>query len=359
MRILAGDIGATNARLALVEWGDGGPRFLEEAHYESTRYEALEPILRDFTGRLSASPDAACLGVPGPVVEGRAVLTILGWDVREGSLAEAAAIPALRILNDFEAVARSVPLLAGDDLAILQEGVPPEPGTPGRPVAVAGAGTGLGHAYLTWEGRSLRVHPSEGGHVDFAPRTPLEWELREYLAGRFGRVSCERVVSGPGLMNVYRFLADTGWAPEDPGVREEMAVEDPAGVIARRGMDRSDPLCAKALEIFVSCYGAQVGDVALVLRAEGGVYLAGGIGPRILERLQDGSFLRAFLDKGRLRPFLERLPVKVILNPRAGLLGAAAFARGAGSREGADGPAGQGDSHRPILASPDPGQGGR
>jgi glucokinase len=350
VRILAGDIGATNARLALLDWGDDGPRFLEEGHYESTRYEALEPILRDFTGRLSAPPEAACLGVPGPVVEGRAVLTILGWDVREGSLAEAAGIPALTILNDFEAVARSVPLLAGDDLSVLQEGVPPEPGSPRRPVAVVGAGTGLGHAYLTWEGTSLRVHPSEGGHVEFSPRSPLEWELREHLAGRFGRVSYERVVSGPGLMNVYRFLVDTGWAPEDPGVREEMAIEDPAGVIARRGIDQSDPLCAKALEIFISCYGAQVGDVALVLRSEGGVYLAGGIGPRILERLEDGSFLRAFLDKGRLRPLLERLPVKVILNPRAGLLGAAAYARGAGSREGAAGPAGQGDSHRPILA---------
>jgi glucokinase len=327
MRILAGDIGATNARLAVVEWANDGPRFLEEAHYESTRYEALEPILRDFTGSLGSPPEVGCLGVPGPVVDGGAVLTILGWEARERSLAEAAGIPGLRILNDFEAVARSVPLLDEGDLAVLQEGTAPGAGGSRPPVAVVGAGTGLGHAYLTWNGEVLQVYPSEGGHTDFAPRTPLEWQLRDYLAARYGRVSCERVVSGPGLMNVYRFLADTGWAPESPGVRDEMALEDPAAVIASRGLEGSDPLCEKALEIFVSCYGSQAGDVALVLRSEGGVYLAGGISPRILEWLRNGSFLEAFLGKGRLRPFLERVPVKVILNPRAGLLGAAAFAR--------------------------------
>lgn len=330
MRVLAGDIGATNARLALVEWQGEEARFLDERHFESARYDALEPIVRDFVSGLSRVPDRACLGVPGPVVEGKTVLTILGWEADELALAEAAGVPGLRILNDFEAVARSVPLLAGDDLATLQQGRPPGSGARSKPVAVVGAGTGLGHAYLTWEGEWVRVHASEGGHVDFAPRTPLEWELRRYLAARHGRVSCERVVSGPGLMNVYRFLADSGWAPEASEVREEMAEQDPAGVISGRGMEGSDPLCEKALDLFVSCYGTRVGDVALVLRSEGGIFLAGGIAPRILPKLRDGSFLRAFLDKGRLRPLLEQVPVRVILNSRAGLLGAAAFAREVG-----------------------------
>lgn len=324
MRILAGDIGATNARLAVVEAGNEGMRVVEESHFQSAQHEGLEPIIREFVSALSAPPDAACLGIPGPVVRGRARLPILGWDVREDALARAAGIPALRILNDFQVLARSVPSLGPDDVAILHSGG--EGPEDGGPIAVIGAGTGLGHAYLTRDDGAYRVHPSEGGHTDFAPRTPLEWELRQHLAERFGRVSCERVVSGPGLTNVYRFLADTGWADESPKIRERMAHEDPAGVISEAGMAGADPLCVQALEMFVSAYGHRAGDVALTLRAEGGVYLAGGIAPRLLPFLERGGFMTAFLDKGRLAPFLERIPVRVILNPQAGLLGAAAIA---------------------------------
>jgi len=328
VRILAGDIGATNARLALVEERDDEFHIVEERHFPSTEYNGLEPIVEGFVSSLSEAPERACLGIPGPVVDGRAHLPILGWEVREDAMAHAAGVPDLRILNDFQVLARAVTVLPDDDLATLHEGAGPDELPPGGPRAVVGAGTGLGHAYLTGVDGGFQVHPSEGGHVDFTPRSPLEWELRKYLADRYGRVSCERVVSGPGLMNVYRFLVDTGWAPESEEVRERMAVEDPAEVISSLGMDDADPLCAKALEIFVSSYGAHTGDVALLLRAEGGVYLAGGIAPRLLSYLQNGSFMDAFLDKGRLTPFLERIPVKVILNPRAGLLGAAAVARG-------------------------------
>jgi glucokinase len=326
MKVLAGDIGATNARLALVEAGSAETRILHEEHFESTAYPGLEPVLREFMAELSERPDRACLGVPGPVVEGEARLPILGWEVSESVLSRATGVAGLRIINDFEALGRSVPVLGSDDVATLHEGVSPPASAPGATLAVVGAGTGLGHAYLTGAGGRVRIHPSEGGHVDFAPRTPLEWDLREYLAKRYGRVSCERVVSGPGLLNVYRFLADTGWAPESPGAREEMAVEDPARVISRRAAEGTDELSSKALELFVSAYGAHAGNVALLLRAEGGVYLAGGIAPQILETLGDGTFIDAYLDKGRLTPLMERIPVRVITNPRAGLLGAAAAA---------------------------------
>jgi glucokinase len=328
MKVLAGDIGATNARLAVVEVEGPEVRFLEERHYESTRYNGLEPILREFLGDLPERPEAGCLGVPGPVVGGRARLPILGWNVKRDSLAEAAGISRLEILNDFEVLARSIPVLSGDDLVTLHQGSVPDPGRHPPPLAVVGAGTGLGHAYLTWAEGGYRVHPSEGGHGEFSPRSALEWELREYLAARHGRVSVERVVSGPGLPNIYRFLADSGRAPESPRIRERMAEEDPAGVVAEHGLEGSDPLCAQALEILVSAYGSHAGDVALVLRAEGGVFLAGGVPPRILPKLQDGTFLEAFLDKGRLTPLLERVPVQVVVNPRAALVGAADLARG-------------------------------
>jgi len=333
MKVLAGDIGATSARLAVVEVEGREVRFLEERHYESTRFDALEPILREFLGGLSERPQAGCLGVPGPVVGGRARLPILGWQVERDSLVEAAGISRLEILNDFEVLARSIPVLSGDDLVTLHPGGGPDPGGNPRPLAVVGAGTGLGHAYLTWEEGGYRVHPSEGGHVEFSPRSPLEWELREHLAGRHGRVSVERVVSGPGLLNVYRFLADRGRAAESPRIRERMAEEDPAGVVAEHGLEGSDPLCVQALDILVSAYGAHAGDVALVLRAEGGVFLAGGVPPRILPKLRDGTFLKAFLDKGRLTPLLERVPVHVVVNPRAALVGAADLARGLLSNE--------------------------
>ena len=337
MKVLAGDIGATNARLALAEVEGPEVRFLEERHYESTRYSALEPILREFLGDLPERPEVGCLGVPGPVVGGRARLPILGWDVERDSLAEAADISRLEILNDFEVLARSIPVLSGDDLVTLHPGSVPDPEGRPLPLAVVGAGTGLGHAYLTWAEGEYRVHPSEGGHVEFSPRNALEWELREHLAERHGRVSVERVVSGPGLLNIYRFLTDSGRAPESPRIRERMAEEDPAGVVAEHGLEGSDPLCVQALEILVAAYGAHAGDVALVLRAEGGVFLAGGVPPRILPKIQDGTFLKAFLDKGRLTPLLERVPVRTVVNPRAALVGAADLARGLASGD-SDGP---------------------
>lgn len=332
MRVLVADIGATNARLAVVVVEAGELHFESEAEYASAHHDGLEPILRDFVSGLKTRPERACIGVPGPVVDGAARLPILGWEVRTEEVARAAGVPEPILLNDFEVLARSIPFLGDEDFETLQPGRPPADAREPHTLAVVGAGTGLGHAYLTSGPDGYRVHPSEGGHAEFSPRSPLEWELREHLAARFGRVSVERVVSGPGLLNVYRFLVDTGRVAEAPGVRERMAEVDPAAVIAERGMEGSDEASATALALLVDAYGAHAGDVALVLRAEGGVFLGGGIPPRILPRLRDGAFLEAFLDKGRLRPLLERVPVHVILNSRAALVGAARVAWSANPR---------------------------
>lgn len=326
MNVLAGDIGATHARLALVRIEAGGRRILAEARYESRRFDGVEPILREFVQGLPEAPDRACLGIPGPVVEGVARLPILGWEVRRDSLAEAADVPDLRIMNDFEALAHSLPLLGEEDLSTLQEGAPPAPGTEPGTLALVGAGTGLGHAYLTWDGARYRVRPAEGGHADFAPRSELEWALRQHLAERHGRVSCERVVSGPGLVDTYRFLVETGRAAGSPETAAALEREDPGEVVSSRGMAGTDEAAVRALDLFVSAYGAQVGNVALILRAEGGVFLGGGVAPQVLDKLREGPFLEAFVDKGRLSHLLERIPVRVILNRDAGVLGAAAVA---------------------------------
>lgn len=320
--VLAGDIGGTKTALAVFRVSGGALEPVREATVASREFESAEAALGQFLDReLRPAIRVACIGVAGPVVGGRAVATNLPWEVTEERLARHLGLPRVRLLNDLEAAGYGVLGLAPDALATLQAGQPRD----GHRVLIA-AGTGLGEALLLRDGARWLVVASEGGHCDFAPRTDLEVELLRFLLRDFGRVSYERILSGPGLANVYRFLRDTGFAPESPAVRAALETGDPGAVITDAGLAGTDPLCVKALELFAAVYGAEAGNLALKAMAVGGVIVAGGIAPKILPRLTDGGFLAAFHDKGRLMPLMKAMPVHVALDPRAPLLGAARVA---------------------------------
>jgi len=325
--ILAGDVGGTKTALALFEEAGGGLRPVREASFPSKDHASLEEIVLAFLGAgEEVTPRAACFGVAGAVIDGKSQATNLPWRLEEGRLARASGAPCTRLLNDLEATAYGVLHLPPDELAPLNpKAAAPRKGN----VAVIAAGTGLGEAVLYWDGR--RYHPvaSEGGHVDFAPRTDSEIDLLRYLRQRHGHVSYERVLSGPGLHNVYNFLRDSGAHPEPPALARRLAAAaDPSAVISELGLAGEEPLCAAALEMFCTLYGAEAGNLALKCVAVGGAFVGGGIAPKILPALRQGAFLRGFLDKGRFAALLETIPVHVALNPRAALLGAAHYAAG-------------------------------
>jgi glucokinase len=242
--------------------------------------------------------------------------------VEAGRLARELGLERAGLINDLEANAWGIALLEARDVAVLQGGAPDASGN----AAIISAGTGLGEAGLYWDGKEHRPFATEGGHTDFAPRNRLESELLEYLLKQFQRVSYERVVSGPGLLNIYRFLRDGGRAEEPPWLAEAMRQEDPPAVIAQAALDGKSELCVQALDLFVSLYGAEAGNLALKVLATGGVYLGGGIAPRIVQKLREPVFLDAFTFKGRMRALLQAMPVRVILNDRVALLGAARYA---------------------------------
>ena len=320
--ILAGDVGGTKTTLALFEPRAGELTLLREGTFASHDFASLEAAIARFLGTAPHPPiAAACVGIAGPVVDGRATGVNLPWVVDERTLA--ATVPAVhaRLLNDLEATAHGISALRDDEFLVLQPGV----SRPGN-VAVIAAGTGLGEAIVVDDGRTRIVLATEGGHADFAPRGELEEELLRYLRKEFGRVSCERVLSGPGLVNVYRFLRDTGVAPESPATAAAMRERDPAAVVTELGTRREDRLCELALNVFVSVYGAEAGNLALKAMAMGGVVVAGGIAPRIVGALAAGPFVSAFRDKGRLSPLMESIRVRVALNPKMPLLGAARVA---------------------------------
>lgn len=321
MRILAGDIGGTHARLAVID--SGGPRRVVVARtsYVSRAYPALEPIVLDFLERTGVIPDAACIAVACPIVKRLCEMSNLTWEIDLDTFGEHVGLPHLRFINDFDAVGWAITELDMDeDLVTLRDGDPKEHG----PIGIIGAGTGLGTGFLTWHGRGYRVHSSEGGHVDFAPRNPTEAELYAHLAARFPRVSYERIVSGPGLVNIYRFIVESGRGPESPEVRAAMSAEggDAARAISANALAGRDATCAQALDLFCSVFGAQAGNLALTVKATGGVYIGGGIAPAILDKLRDGTFVRAFLDKGRVSEVVEAAPLRVIVRHDVGLLGA-------------------------------------
>jgi glucokinase len=320
--VLAGDVGGTNARLATVELNGHTARVARQTTYPSREYPAFTPIVRRFCEEMESRPDRACFGIACPVVGDDCTAPNLPWTINARKLAAEIEIPRTAIINDFVAVGYGIELLEPPDLATLQEGSP----TPQGPIALIGAGTGLGQGFLLWEGDHYRVLPSEGGHGDYAPTDELQTGLLGFLRRRFDRVSWERLLSGAGLVNIYNYLLASAVSPEQATVRAEMEKEDPPAVIARHGLARTDALSDRTLDLFCEIFGAQAGNLALTVIATGGVYLAGGIAPRIVERLRSGPFLTAFRDKGRLSGLLSRIPVHVIMNPNVALLGAAAVA---------------------------------
>lgn len=326
MRVLAGDIGGTKVLLQLAELEGGIYRLIAEQRYASGAYDGLLPIVREFlhfAGMVPPSvPHAACFGIAGPIVqtpEGQAArVTNLPWVVESARLARELNIPRVRLINDFQAVGYGIEALTPQDFVILQNGDP----QPGEPRAVLGAGTGLGQGLLVWQGGHYECVATEGGHVDFAATEELQMELLRYLKERYGRVSYERILSGPGLINLYSFFVVRG---ERSGA-DLLQTPDPAAAISEAASRGDDAAARAALQLFAKIYGAQAGNVALSYLAGGGIYIAGGIAPKILPALQDGSFIRAFVDKGRMSPLLASFPVYVVTNTRVGLLGAALVA---------------------------------
>ncbi len=320
--ILAGDIGGTKTRLALFSLEDNHFHLLQERNYWSRTYEGIEPILEDFLAG-EGKVDSACLGVAAPITTKEIKLTNLPWTIHIPSLKRKFAIQHLEIINDLLAHAYGISLLKKRDLRTLNPGIRRQGN-----IGLLSPGTGLGEAILFWDGKQYIPSPSEGGHVEFGPRNPLEIELFRYLSKRFGHVSYERILSGSGLLHLYQFLRHSKKrGPEPHWLRKMMRQNDPAVVISEMARQKKDKFCEMALELFTSIYGAAAGNLALHIMALGGIYLGGGIAPKIFWKLKEGTFMKAFMEKGRYSELMAQIPVKVIMNERTALLGAAFRAR--------------------------------
>ena len=329
MTILVGDVGGTKAHLAIFVSKDGLRTPMLDAKLPSAHYPSLSSLVKDFlsTSNMKSSIDYAVFGVAGPVANSTAKITNLPWAIKERQLQEELDIPIVHLLNDLEAMANAVPLLEPSDLCILNPGNP----VPHAPIGVVAPGTGLGEAFLTWDGTRYRTYPSEGGHVDFAPRTPFENGLLVYMLEKFHHVSYEHVCSGIGLPNIYAYLKESGAFEEPVWLAEQLVkAENHTPVIIDTALSRQDPsgICVATLKTFVGILGAETGNMALKVLATGGIYLGGGISPRILPFLKGEDFNKAFKNKGRFSDLLASIPVQVILNPNAGLIGAAAHGFG-------------------------------
>ena len=322
--LLAGDVGGTKTSLAVFSAESGPRKPLAKATFSSGCYPSFEAVAVEFLQQVRLPVNRAVIGVAGPIVEGHVTGTNLPWDLNEAELQEGLQLASVRLLNDLEAIAHAVPILSKDDLATLSAGHPDAQGT----IAIIAPGTGLGEAFLVWDGSHYLVCPSEGGHTDFAPNNPLEVGLLSYLQERFGHVSCERVCSGMGLPNIHAYLRDTGRVEEPAWLADQLSTaSDATPIIVSAALDETTPceICAATLSTFISILGAEAGNLALMVLATGGVYLGGGIPRRILPALKGERFTRAFQSKGRLSYVVARIPVHVILNPETGLLGAACY----------------------------------
>jgi glucokinase len=323
-RILAGDVGGTKTLLRLDEMTPTGMVGCYEARYPSADFAHLNPMVAQFLKEAhSPAPAAACFAIAGPVINDQSNVTNLGWQLDARQIEAELGIPQVRLINDFAAVGYGILTLKPEDEVVLQDC----PVVSQAPIAVLGAGTGLGEALLMWQQGTYQVFPTEGGHADFAARTASEIGLLQFLQARHGRVSVERVVSGQGIYSIYDYLRTTGFVMPSPKVEAELKQIDPTAVISKYALDNSDLLCIQALELFVAAYGAEAGNLALKSLPYGGLYLAGGVGAKILPRLQDGTFLENFLDKGRMRSLLKSMRVSLITNPKVGLMGAALYAQ--------------------------------
>jgi glucokinase len=317
--ILAGDVGGTNTRLAFLQRDGARMQVVAEGTFPSREHAGLESALQKFVSLHPLPIDQACFGVAGPVRNGRCEATNLPWVVDARLVARELRLEAVGLINDLEANAYGIAALEPKDFITLNAGAPDAGGNQ----AIISAGTGLGEAGLFWDGKAHRPFATEGGHATFAPRNELEMALLRYLLGRFEHVSFERVLSGPGLVNIYTFLRDTGRGEEAAWLAEELRQPHPAAAITQAALEGKSALCEQALDLFVSIYGSEAGNLALKVMATGGVFLGGGIAPRIFRARKDTKFLEAFTAKGRMKPLLEAMPVQVILNDKTALLGAA------------------------------------
>jgi glucokinase len=321
MRVLAGDIGGTKTRLAVFDVHGTCLETLTERSYSSGDYSGLEDIVRDFLGGTRSECRQACFGIAGPVQHGRAQATNLPWVVEEQPMAALFGFKRVALINDLEANAWGIGALRENDFCPLNAGNPAAAGN----ACIVSAGTGLGEAGLYWDGQRHWPFACEGGHANFSPSSDLEIELLQFLRERFGRVSWERVVSGKGLVNIHDFLRIRRGVPAPSWLRKELSAADPAAAISRAAINERDTLCAEALNLFIYLYGAEAGNHALKIMATGGVYLGGGIAPKNLEQFKGPLFMQGFLDKGRMQPLLEAMPVKIIINDRTALYGPALY----------------------------------
>jgi glucokinase len=337
--ILAADIGGTNTRLAVFQRDGKRLTLVAEGTLPSREHTGLESALQKFVALHPLRIHQACFSVAGPVRNGRCETTDQPWVVDARQVAREPSLKTVGLINDLEANAYGIAALGPKDFITLNAGSQ----DPEVNQAIISAGTGLGEAGLSWDGRTHRPFATEGGHATFAPQNELEGELLRYLRGTYDHVSVERVLSGPGLVNIYTFLRDTGRGEESTRLADRMRQEDPAAVIAVTAFEGNDGLCVRALDLLFAIYGAEAGNLALKMIATGGVFIGGGIAPKIFRALKNTAFMEAFTAKGRMKPLLQAMPVRVILNSKTALLGAARWValRGtatlAGARPAEDG----------------------
>lgn len=317
--ILAGDIGGTKTNVALFELEATGQP-LAQRSFPSNKYDSLESIVAEFIGEHQPQVTHACFGIAGPVKDGQVKTPNLKWTVDGQTLAQKLKLEHVNLINDLEATAYGIEGLGEAQLHTLNEGKEER----GGHRALIAAGTGLGMAGLFYDGRHYRPIASEGGHIDYAPRTDLEHELLNYMREQVGgRVSYERVLSGPGLFNIYSFLRDNGYGEEPDWLADEIKSGDSSAAISVAGLGGKSELAVKALDLFADIYGAMAGNLALILKATGGLYVGGGIAPKLIEKLKDGTFMGAFKDKGRMSSLVGNIPVRVVLDDKTALYGAA------------------------------------
>lgn len=343
--LLAGDVGGTKTSLSLIDSPNPNPaagepwHLLYQSRYMNREFSGLVPMVRKFLQEAElqtahpSQPQKACFAVAGPVAENACKMTNLNWSLNGDHLQKELSIPQVLLINDFAAVGYGVLGLKDSELTPLQIGKPRQ----GSPIAVIGAGTGLGEAFLIQQdGNGYQVYPTEGSHADFAPRNREQVQLLEYLLEKLANnhISVERVVSGSGIVAIYQFLRDSGLAAESEDIRKAVqiwtetpagkreALEDPAPLISKAALDKCNPLCERTMQIFVEAYGAEAGNLALKILPFGGLYLAGGITGKIIDLIQQGNFMSAFISKGRMKPLLEQIPVYIVLTDEVGLIGA-------------------------------------
>jgi glucokinase len=319
-KLLAGDVGATKTILGIYTADKGPQEPLAQAAFASSQYPDLAALASAFLTQAKLDVDHACFGVAGPVVNGRATASNLSWRIDQAALKKELQLQSVVLINDVEASAEGVPLLKPKELHCLNKGEEIKGGAK----AIIAPGTGLGEAFLTWDGARYRAHASEGGHADFAPSSLLEDDLLQHLRDQWGHVSYERVCSGMGMPNIYNYLKESGYAEEPAWLAQQLAeTDDQAALIVQAALEQKAQLCTGVLDLFCSILGVEAGNLALKVMATGGVYLGGGIPRRIITLLENGPFMETFCCKGRLSDLMTRMPVSVILNPRIALIGAA------------------------------------